>query len=73
MNLPIFEDITSFSSSEISEAIIEMENQLFNLNFRKATRQNFKSHEIRYTKRRIAQLKTLWSQKFKNLGQKDPN
>ena len=48
-----------FSIDEISEAIIETENQLFNLRFKKATRQNFKSHEIKNAKRRLAQLKTL--------------
>jgi ribosomal protein L29 len=39
--------IISLSNTEISEAIIETENKLFSLNFKKATRQNFKSHEIK--------------------------
>jgi ribosomal protein L29 len=46
MGLPTF-DIISLSNTEISEAIIETENKLFSLNFKKATRQNFKSHEIK--------------------------
>jgi ribosomal protein L29 len=46
MGLPTFTDIISLSNTEISEAIIETENKLFSLNF-KATRQNFKSHEIK--------------------------
>jgi len=61
MSLPQFTDIISLSNTEISEAIIETETSLFNLRFKKATRQNFKSHEIKSTKRRLAQLKTLLS------------
>ena len=58
MSLPQFTDIISLSNLEISEAIIETENKLFNLRFQKVTRQNFKAHEIKHTKRRLAQLKT---------------
>ena len=54
-----FTDILSLSNIEISKAIIETETELFNLRFKKATRQSFKSHEIKYNKRRLAQLKTL--------------
>ena len=59
MNLPKFTEITSLSNTEIYETIIETEKKLFNLRFKKATNQNFKSHEIKNTKRRLAQLKTL--------------
>lgn len=58
MSLPKFSEIKSLSNSEISKEIIETENKLFNLRFKKATRQNFKSNEIMKAKRRIAQLKT---------------
>ena len=59
MGLPTFTDIISLSNTEISEAIIETEKQLFDLRFKKATRQSFKSNEIKIAKRRLAQLKTL--------------
>ena len=59
MTIPTFAEIVSLSNQEILEAILETQNQLFKLNFKKATRQNFKSHEIKYAKRRLAQLKTL--------------
>lgn len=59
MSLPNFNDIKSISNIEISKKIIQTEKELFNLRFKKATRQNFKSHEIKYSKRRLAQLKTL--------------
>ncbi len=73
MGLTKFTEIMSLSNTEISEAIIETENQLFNLRFKKATRQSFKSHEIQLAKRRLAQLKTLLSLRLKNLEQKDEN
>jgi len=59
MSLPKFTDILSLSNVEISEAIIETESKLFNLRFKKATRQNLKAHDIKYTKRALAHLKTL--------------
>jgi large subunit ribosomal protein L29 len=71
MSLPAFTDIISLSNTEISEAIIETETQLFNLRFKKATRQSFKSHEIKNAKRRLAQLKTLLTLRLENLEQKD--
>ena len=64
MGVPQFTDIISLSNTEISEAIIETETELFNLRFKKATRQSFKSHEIKHTKRRLAQLKTLLTLKL---------
>ena len=73
MGVSQFTDIISFSSTEISEAIITTENELFNLRFRKATRQSFKSHEIKDKKRRLAQLKTLLTLRSENVEQKDKN
>ena len=73
MGLPKFTDIISLSNTEISEAIIETENQLFTLRFKQATRQSFQSHEIKYAKRRLAQLKTLLTSRLDNLEQKDNN
>jgi ribosomal protein L29 len=73
MSLPKFTDIISLSNTEISEAIIETENQLFNLRFKQATRQSFKSHEIKNAKRRLAQLKTLLTSRLENIEQNDDN
>jgi ribosomal protein L29 len=73
MGLSKFTDIISLSNVKISEAIIETENKLFNLRFKKATRQTFKSHEIKNTKRKLAQLKTFLTIRLKNLEQKDEN
>ena len=71
MGLPKFSDIISLSNTEISEAIIKAENQLFNLRFKKATRQTFKPNEIKSTKRQLAQLKTLLTSRFETLESKD--
>lgn len=70
MGLPQFNDIKALSNVEISESIIETEKELFNLRFKKATRQPFKSHEIKDTKRRIAQLKTILTLRLDLLEQK---
>ena len=69
MSLPQFSDIKVLSNVEISDAIIQAEKDLFNLRFKKATRQPFKSHEIKNTKRRLAQLKTLLISRVQNLEQ----
>jgi large subunit ribosomal protein L29 len=69
MGLSKFNDIISLSNSEISKEIIETENQLFNLRFKKATRQSFKSNEITNAKRKIAQLKTLLTSRLQNSEQ----
>jgi len=71
MSLPKFTDLLSLSNVEISKEIIETENKLFNLRFKKATRQNLKSHEIKYTKRHLAHLKTLLTLRLQNIEQID--
>ena len=73
MGLAKFTEIVSLSNNEISEAIIEAETELFNLRFRQATRQSFKSHQIKNTKRRFAQLKTLLTLRLQNRDQEDNN
>lgn len=59
MAIPKFNDIVRLSNDEVSESIIKNKKQLFTLRFKKATRQPFKSHEIKHTKRQLAHLKTL--------------
>ena len=54
MNFPQFTDIKRLSNIEISKNIVQIEKELFDLKFRKATRQPFKSHEIKYAKRKLA-------------------
>jgi len=69
MCLPQFNEIKGLSNLEISDAVIKAEKELFNLKFKKATRQPFKSHEIKFTKRRLAQLKTVLTLRLDALEQ----
>lgn len=73
MGLPKFSDIISLSNTEISDAIVKAENQLFNLRFKKATRQTFKPNEIKSTKRQLAQLKTLLTSRLEKSKSNDEN
>ena len=73
MSLPQFDEINGLSNVEISDAIIKAEKELFSLKFKKATRQPFKSHEIKFTKRRLAQLKTVLTLRLNALEQTNSN
>ena len=73
MSLPQFTDVTSLSNNEISEAIIRTEKELFTLRFKKSTRQPFKPHEIKHTKRRLAQLKTLLTLRLDSIEKTQSN
>ena len=73
MSLPQFNEIKELSNSEISDAIIKTEKELFNLKFKKATRQPFKSNEIKFTKRRLAQLKTILTLRLDVIEQTNTN
>lgn len=73
MSLPQFIDIIPLSNTEISEEIIKTENIIFNLRFKKATRQTFKVHELKYGKRKLAQLKTLLKIRLEEKETKEGN
>jgi len=64
MALPEFNEIVELSNVEISQQIIKTQKELFDLRFKKATRQPYNSHEMTKAKRRIAQLKTLLTSRF---------
>jgi len=49
----------SISTQELIKELKEAEKGLFDLRFKKATRQPFKPHEIKVTKKKIATLKTI--------------
>lgn len=66
MGISQFSDMISFSNTDISNAIIKTEKELFNLRFKKATRQSFKSHEVKEKKRQLAHLKTILTLRLKN-------
>mgnify|MGYP003330991036 CR=1 FL=1 len=65
-------ELKKLTLSEITKKLDSSKKDLFNLRFKKATRQPFKSHEIKHTKRRLAQLKTILTVRLDALEQKNP-
>ena len=57
-------DNMSMSTQELIKELKETEKVLFDLRFKKATRQPFKPHEIKATKKKVAILKTILRRKF---------
>lgn len=57
-------DNISMSTQELIKELKEAEKVLFDLRFKKATRQPFKPHEIKATKKKVAILKTILRGKF---------
>ena len=57
-------DNMSMSTQELIKELKETEKLLFDLRFKKATRQPFKPHEIKATKKKVAILKTILRSKF---------
>tara|TARA_Y100000385_G_C13093000_1_gene639783 strand:+ start:1937 stop:2143 length:207 start_codon:yes stop_codon:yes gene_type:complete len=56
----------SISTQELVKELKEAEKTLFDLRFKKATRQPFKPHEIKATRKKVAKLKTVLRNKFVN-------
>ena len=54
----------SMSTQELIKELKEAEKVLFDLRFKKATRQPFKPHQIKATKKKVAMLKTILRAKF---------
>jgi len=52
------------STQELIKELKEAEKLLFDLRFKKATRQPFKPHQIKATKKKVARLKTILRAKF---------
>jgi large subunit ribosomal protein L29 len=60
MALPKIDEARSLSDEELLEAIVETKRALFQLRFKKATRQLDKDvHQFKHTRHRLAQLMTV--------------
>jgi large subunit ribosomal protein L29 len=60
MALPKIDEARSLSDDELLEAIVETKRDLFQLRFKKATRQLDKEvHQFKHTRHRLAQLMTV--------------
>jgi len=54
----------NMSFQELIDELKKAEKALFDLRFKKATRQPFKPHQIKATKKKVAMLKTILRAKF---------
>ncbi|MBC8120449.1 MAG: 50S ribosomal protein L29 [Gemmatimonadaceae bacterium] len=59
MALPKIEEFRDLSDEELSEQILTIKKELFELRMQKATRQLEKSHLVRHAKHKMAQLMML--------------
>ena len=54
----------NMETQDLVNKLQETEKELFDLRFKKATRQPFKPHQIKATKKKVAILKTILRAKF---------
>jgi large subunit ribosomal protein L29 len=59
MALPTIEEARKLNDAELSEQILAVKKELFDLRFQQATRQLEKPHLFRHVKKRLAQLLTV--------------
>lgn len=59
MGLTKISQFVNLTKPELENELIKVEQDLMDLRFKKATRQTFKSHEIKNLRRKRAQLLTL--------------
>ncbi|MCW6035122.1 50S ribosomal protein L29 [Spirulina subsalsa FACHB-351] len=65
MALPKVSDARKLSDQELSAAIVEAKKKLFDLRLQQATRRLEKTHEFKHTRRWIAQLLTVETERQK--------
>lgn len=72
MALPKIEDARALSDEELAQEIVSAKQELFNLRFQQATRQEEKAqpHQFKHLRRRIAQLLTV--ERERELGKEKP-
>jgi large subunit ribosomal protein L29 len=63
MSFKTFTGLKNFKEEELIKEIISAKKELFSLRLKKATRQSFKPHLFTHTKRKIAQLLTIESER----------
>lgn len=56
MSLPKIDEIKHLTNSELEDEVLNIKKELFRLRLRRATKQSFKSHEIKHSKHRLSQL-----------------
>ncbi len=68
MAFPKMSEIQELDDTRLSEAILAVKQELFQLRFRQATRQPVKPHEFRQARHKLAQLLTLEHQRRQHHG-----
>ena len=67
MSLPKIDEILTLNIRELENEILNVKKELFQLRLKRGTKQSFKSHQLKHTKHRLAQLlMTKDSYKFGN-------
>ncbi|XFA74107.1 50S ribosomal protein L29 [Thermosynechococcaceae cyanobacterium Okahandja] len=69
MALTKFKDLQQLSEQEVSDRIVAIKKELFDLRFKKATRQEVKPHQFKHLRHELAQLLTLENQRRRSGGQ----
>jgi large subunit ribosomal protein L29 len=64
MTFSTFDDIKNLDPESLLKKIESAKKDLFDLRLKKATRQAFKPHLFKHTKRQVAQLLTLQSERL---------
>ncbi|KOP22587.1 50S ribosomal protein L29 [Hapalosiphon sp. MRB220] len=69
MPLPKISEARELSDEKLSEEIVAVKKELFNLRLQKATRQLEKPHQFRHARHRLAQLLTVESERKRAANQ----
>ena len=66
MSFQSFSELKDLDDVKLSQEIVDAKKSLFDMRLKKATRQTFKPHLFKHTKRKIAQLMTIDRQRKEN-------
>lgn len=70
MSLPKIEEARKLTDEELSNEVLAVKKQLFNLRLQQATRRLDKPHEFKHAKHRLAQLLTVEAERQRQQNQK---
>lgn len=66
MSFQSFSELKDLDDVKLSQEIVDAKKSLFDMRLKKDTRQTFKPHLFKHTKRKIAQLMTIERQRKEN-------
>ena len=66
MSFQSFSELKDLDDVKLSQEIVDAKKSLSDMRLKKATRQTFKPHLFKHTKRKIAQLMTIERQRKEN-------